>query len=114
MGEMRMIDEERYWRAVVDRDASMDGVFVYGVRSTGVYCKPNCPSRRAGREQVLFFVGPDEAEAGGFRACMRCHPKGEPSLSPRWRSRRGPAGISKRGWNRGRRTGSRLRRWGWQ
>src|SRR6476469_5640596 len=82
MGEMRMIDEERYWRAVVDRDASMDGVFVYGVRSTGVYCKPNCPSRRAGREQVLFFVGPDEAEAGGFRACMRCHPKGRTELEP--------------------------------
>ena len=76
------MDENRYWQAVLDRDRSMDGEFVYGVRSTGVYCKPSCPSRRPGREQVTFFVGPDEAEAGGFRACMRCHPKGRVEPEP--------------------------------
>jgi AraC family transcriptional regulator of adaptative response/methylated-DNA-[protein]-cysteine methyltransferase len=76
------MDETRYWQAMVDRDRKMDGEFVYGVRSTGVYCRASCPSRRPGREQVVFFAGPEEAEVAGFRACLRCHPRGrvEPEL----------------------------------
>src|SRR5205085_4203433 len=46
----------------------------YGVRSTGVYCKPSCPSRRPRRVQVKFFSDPKAAEDAGFRACRRCHP----------------------------------------
>jgi len=45
------------------------------VRSTGIYCRPTCPSRRPNREQVAFFAGPEAAEHAGFRACRRCHPK---------------------------------------
>lgn len=67
--------QERFWQAVSGRDASFDGKFVYAVRSTGVYCRPSCPSRRPRREQVVFFVAPDAAEQAGFRACRRCHPK---------------------------------------
>jgi AraC family transcriptional regulator of adaptative response/methylated-DNA-[protein]-cysteine methyltransferase len=63
------------WAAVLDRDASADGRFVYAVRSTGIYCRPSCPSRRPKRRNVRFFPTPDEAEAGGFRACRRCHPR---------------------------------------
>src|SRR5437764_239302 len=70
-----MLEEERYWKAVLDRDKSMDGKFVFAVRSTGIYCRPSCPSRKPRRENVSFYVGPDEAEAAGFRACLRCHPK---------------------------------------
>ncbi len=53
----------------------MDGAFVYAVRSTGVYCRPSCPSRRPRTRQILFFVQPEAAERAGFRACRRCHPR---------------------------------------
>jgi AraC family transcriptional regulator, regulatory protein of adaptative response / methylated-DNA-[protein]-cysteine methyltransferase len=53
----------------------MDGVFVYGVRSTGIYCRPSCPSRRPGTKQIQFFAEPRAAEQAGFRACRRCHPR---------------------------------------
>src|SRR2546427_13018793 len=61
--------EERYWQAVVERDRSFAGVFVAGVRSTGVYCRPGCPSRMPRRDRVAFFSTPSEAEEAGFRAC---------------------------------------------
>ncbi len=64
------------WQQVLARDAAADGRFVYAVRSTGVYCRPSCPSRRARPENVRFFPAPDEAEAAGFRPCRRCNPRG--------------------------------------
>ena len=63
------------WRAVENRDASLDGTFVTGVLTTGIYCRPSCPARRPLRENVRFFAGPDEAERAGFRACLRCRPR---------------------------------------
>src|SRR5262245_29623884 len=63
------------WRAVLRRDANADGTFVYAVRSTGIYFRPSCPSRRPRRDRVLFFRTAVEAEVRGFRACRRCHPK---------------------------------------
>ena len=68
-------DEILYWDAVQNRDSRYNGIFVYAVRSTGVYCRPTCPSRRPRREQVVFFNSFDEAEAAGFRPCQRCHPR---------------------------------------
>ncbi|HVH16022.1 MAG TPA: bifunctional DNA-binding transcriptional regulator/O6-methylguanine-DNA methyltransferase Ada [Candidatus Angelobacter sp.] len=67
--------ETEKWRAVVERDETQDGLFVFGVRSTGIYCKPSCPARHPKLEQVVFFSQPDEAENSGFRACKRCHPR---------------------------------------
>jgi AraC family transcriptional regulator, regulatory protein of adaptative response / methylated-DNA-[protein]-cysteine methyltransferase len=66
---------EDQWQAVLDRDASRDGKFVFAVSSTGVYCRPSCPSRRPRRENVTFFRKPDDAEKAGYRACLRCRPK---------------------------------------
>src|SRR5262245_36074068 len=66
--------EERFWQAVETRAADYDGVFYYGVRTTGVYCRPSCPSRRPKRENVLFFALPEAARQAGFRACLRCRP----------------------------------------
>ncbi len=63
------------WQAVLARDANQDGRFVFAVSSTGVYCRPSCPSRRPRRENVAFFHKPDEAEKAGYRACLRCRPK---------------------------------------
>jgi AraC family transcriptional regulator of adaptative response/methylated-DNA-[protein]-cysteine methyltransferase len=64
----------RAWQQVLGRDASADGQFVYGVKSTGVYCRPSCPSRRPERKNVRFFPSNALAEAAGFRACLRCEP----------------------------------------
>ena len=63
------------WHAVQTRDRTQDGAFVYGVRTTGIYCRPSCPSRLARRENVTFHVDRAEAEAAGFRACLRCRPR---------------------------------------
>ncbi len=63
------------WKAVVERDETKDGLFVFGVRSTRIYCKPSCPARHPNLEQVVFFSHPDEAEGSGFRACNRCRPQ---------------------------------------
>lgn len=68
------LGEDSLWRAVLARDARLSGAFVYGVRSTGVYCRPGCPSRRPGRDQVVFFATPQAAEQAHFRPCQRCRP----------------------------------------
>jgi AraC family transcriptional regulator of adaptative response/methylated-DNA-[protein]-cysteine methyltransferase len=73
--EMAESSQSRWWQAVEARDASQDGSFVFAVSSTGVYCRPSCPSRRPRRENVAFFRRPDEAEKAGYRACLRCRPK---------------------------------------
>jgi len=69
------LNDETRWQAVVGRDASVDGTFVFGVSSTGVFCRPSCPSRRPRRENVRFFDDPVDAERAGYRACLRCRPK---------------------------------------
>lgn len=68
------VDPRAAWKAVVARDASQDGRFVFAVATTGVYCRPSCAARRPHRENVTFFANPGEAEAAGFRACLRCRP----------------------------------------
>jgi AraC family transcriptional regulator, regulatory protein of adaptative response / methylated-DNA-[protein]-cysteine methyltransferase len=68
-------DAER-WDAVKRRDPAADGRFVYSVATTGVYCRPSCPSRPARRENVAFHESTAAAEAAGFRACKRCRPDG--------------------------------------
>ena len=66
-------DDER-WHAVLSRDSGADGQFVYAVQSTGIYCRPSCPSRRPRRTVVEFFPRSQSAEQAGFRACKRCRP----------------------------------------
>jgi AraC family transcriptional regulator of adaptative response/methylated-DNA-[protein]-cysteine methyltransferase len=69
-----VFDFEAAWQRVLARDASADGQFVYGVQSTGIYCRAGCPSRRPARNNVRFFATCQEAEAAGFRSCLRCEP----------------------------------------
>lgn len=71
-----LASDDPRWQPVCARDARADGSFVYAVRTTGVYCRPSCPSRRARPENVRFFASPDAAEAAGFRPCRRCNPRG--------------------------------------
>ena len=78
----RVPNVEQLWQAVVSKDARFDGQFVFAVSSTGVYCRPSCPSRRAHRERVSFFDLPEAAEQAGFRACLRCQPRRARVLDP--------------------------------
>jgi AraC family transcriptional regulator, regulatory protein of adaptative response / methylated-DNA-[protein]-cysteine methyltransferase len=63
-------------RAIATRDEGFDGAFVYGVVTTGVYCRPSCRSRPAKPENVRFFANPAAAESAGLRSCKRCEPRG--------------------------------------
>ena len=69
-----MLDFEQCWAALQRRDASVDGQFLYGVRTTGVYCRPGCASRLPLRKNTMFFDTSAEAEAAGLRPCKRCRP----------------------------------------
>jgi AraC family transcriptional regulator of adaptative response/methylated-DNA-[protein]-cysteine methyltransferase len=70
------------WRAVSDRDSTADGLFVYAVTSTKIYCRPSCPSRRPRRDRVEFYPAPAMAESRGYRACRRCHPADPLAAAP--------------------------------
>jgi AraC family transcriptional regulator, regulatory protein of adaptative response / methylated-DNA-[protein]-cysteine methyltransferase len=63
------------WQSVLARDRAQDGVFVFAVSSTGIYCRPSCPAKHPRRTNVTFFRTPDAAEKAGYRACLRCKPK---------------------------------------
>lgn len=67
--------EDRMWRSALARDSKQDGVFIFAVSSTGIYCRPSCPAKRPLRANVTFFRDPQDAEQAGYRACLRCNPK---------------------------------------
>ncbi|RVT43784.1 bifunctional transcriptional activator/DNA repair enzyme AdaA [Sphingobium algorifonticola] len=68
-----VIDDPRYARLSA-RDPAADGQFYYGVKSTGVFCRPSCPARLARPDNIVFFDTAQDAQDAGFRACLRCHP----------------------------------------
>lgn len=74
----------RMYQALLDRDATYDGVFIVGVRTTGVFCRPVCPARRPLRQNVEFFSEPSEAKQAGYRPCARCRPLDAPGTHPEW------------------------------
>lgn len=82
-------NDDQRWQSVLDRDPAADGRFVYAVKTTGVYCRPSCPSRRGKRENVAFFARGDEALEAGYRACQRCHPDRGDSLAAQNAARHG-------------------------
>ena len=72
-----MTHDQQRWQAVLNRDAGSDALFVYGVRTTGIFCKPSCRSRRPNPENVTFYADSAAAELDGLRACLRCKPASE-------------------------------------
>jgi AraC family transcriptional regulator of adaptative response/methylated-DNA-[protein]-cysteine methyltransferase len=68
------LDADRCWRGVQSRDVTQDGAYLYGVLTTGVYCRPGCPSRLPRRENVRFYKTTTDAERDGLRPCLRCRP----------------------------------------
>jgi AraC family transcriptional regulator of adaptative response/methylated-DNA-[protein]-cysteine methyltransferase len=71
---IEMIDDNERWSAVERRDRSAATLFVYAVKTTGIYCRPGCSSRLPRKENVAFFDTPLQARLAGFRPCKRCHP----------------------------------------
>jgi AraC family transcriptional regulator, regulatory protein of adaptative response / methylated-DNA-[protein]-cysteine methyltransferase len=74
-------------RAFLGSDASYDGIFFTGVRTTGVFCRPSCPARKPRPEHVEFFATVREAMFAGYRPCRRCHPATPPGTAPEWVTR---------------------------
>jgi AraC family transcriptional regulator of adaptative response / DNA-3-methyladenine glycosylase II len=79
-------DDDPRYRAMQARDARFDGWFFVAVRSTGIYCRPSCPSVMPKRRNVRFYPTSAAAQRGGFRACKRCRPDTAPG-SPEWNRR---------------------------
>jgi AraC family transcriptional regulator of adaptative response/methylated-DNA-[protein]-cysteine methyltransferase len=76
--------ESELYRALVERDASYDGLFFVGVKTTGIFCRPICPAKKPRRENVSFFTNAGDAERAGFRACKRCKPLDAIGGHPPW------------------------------
>src|ERR1700694_4823371 len=76
------MNEAIAWESVLHRDSSADDRLLYGVTTTGIYCRPSCPSRRPKRDNVAFFSSAEAAERAGFRACQRCRPNRAKSSNP--------------------------------
>ena len=74
-------------RAFLGRDASYDGIFFTGVRTTGIFCRPSCPARKPLRSNVEFFATIREALFAGYRPCLRCDPARPPGSAPEWVTR---------------------------
>src|SRR3954452_15498304 len=73
---------DQRWQAVLARDAKQDGKFFYGVTTTGIFCRPTCPSRRPSQQNAVFFDDAKQAAHSGYRPCMRCRPlaaEGDPT-----------------------------------
>jgi AraC family transcriptional regulator of adaptative response/methylated-DNA-[protein]-cysteine methyltransferase len=74
MATVTRLDPDTAWAAFMRRDRRWDGQIIGAVHTTGIYCKPSCPARRPKRENVTFYASTQEAQAAGFRPCMRCTP----------------------------------------
>jgi AraC family transcriptional regulator of adaptative response/methylated-DNA-[protein]-cysteine methyltransferase len=74
-----MLSDSQCWDAIMARDRSFDGRFFFGVVTTGVFCRPSCPSRHPLRSNVRFFRQPSEAQQAGLRPCLRCRPLSNPA-----------------------------------
>lgn len=71
---MAKMQADKWWQGVLTRDSKLDGKVYYAVKSTGVFCRPSCPSRRPSKSNIEFFATPEAARANGYRDCKRCRP----------------------------------------
>jgi AraC family transcriptional regulator of adaptative response/methylated-DNA-[protein]-cysteine methyltransferase len=77
-------DAETLYRALLRKDPSYEGIFVVGVRTTGVFCRPTCKARKPKKENVEFFTSPREALLNGYRPCKLCRPLAHRGELPEW------------------------------
>lgn len=69
------LSDHQKWEAVVSCDKSSDGIFFYGVRTTGIFCRPSCRAKAPLRANVIFFADAASALEAGFRPCKKCRPE---------------------------------------
>ena len=81
--KMLKLTDQR-WQAIATNDATQDGLFYYGVTSTGIFCRPSCHSRLPKRENLQLFTTPAAAMQAGFRPCKRCRPTGQAVSTAEW------------------------------
>src|SRR5437762_10828897 len=74
---------ETMFRALVNRDSSLEGIFCVGIRTTGIFCRPTCSANKPARENVDFFATSSEALESGYRPCLRCHPMDPNQRAPK-------------------------------
>jgi AraC family transcriptional regulator of adaptative response/methylated-DNA-[protein]-cysteine methyltransferase len=84
METMTLPTREEMVAAVMARDTGYDGVFVTGVRTTGIFCRPSCPARKPFPEHMAFYPNAREALIAGFRPCLRCRPLEAAGETPEW------------------------------
>ncbi len=75
---------DEMFSAVLNRDISYEGLFIFGVRTTGIFCRATCPARKSARENVTFFAITADALFAGFRPCKRCYPMEPAGAVPDW------------------------------
>jgi AraC family transcriptional regulator of adaptative response/methylated-DNA-[protein]-cysteine methyltransferase len=81
---MKQLTREEMLRAFRMNDASYDGKFYIGVKTTGIFCLPSCRAKLPLVENITFFANREEAIAGGFRGCLRCRAESYPDVLPPW------------------------------
>jgi AraC family transcriptional regulator of adaptative response / DNA-3-methyladenine glycosylase II len=94
-GGVAALDDERRYQAAASKDPRFDGVFLIGVTSTGIYCRPSCPAITPKRANMRFYRSAAAAQEAGFRACKRCRPDASPG-SPEWNIRADVVGRAMR------------------
>jgi len=81
---LQLPSEDRMYRAAAERDTRFEGIFVMGVRTTGIFCRPGCTARTPKRENVEFFATTQDALAHGYRPCKVCRPMEAAGAVPSW------------------------------
>jgi AraC family transcriptional regulator of adaptative response/methylated-DNA-[protein]-cysteine methyltransferase len=84
MKQQPLFDEELLYQALVDRDSSLEGTFYFGVRTTGIFCRPTCTARKPKKENVDYFDSIDNALKSGYRPCKICSPLEKVGTVPGW------------------------------
>lgn len=76
------LTDDRRYQALVEKDPEFEGIFITGVKTTGIFCRPTCTARKPKRENVEFFPGVKDAIAAGYRPCKVCRPMEQPAVTP--------------------------------
>jgi len=77
-------DTATMYNALLQKDSTFDGIFVVGVKTTGIFCRPTCTAKKPKHENVEFFKTPQEALQHGYRPCIRCQPLSYKGATPEW------------------------------
>ena len=84
MNQQTLPDREFMYQALLNRDSQLEGIFYFGVKTTGIFCRPGCSARNPKKENVDYFASVQNALESGYRPCKICSPLEKPGQAPRW------------------------------